>query len=70
MLPLRELELFGLLVDPAAILLIICLVAWVVLCALLNRALDLNRFVWRRPLFDLALLVILCCLGILTMRPI
>ena len=69
-LPLREINLYGMLVDPAAVLLIVCGVLYFPLHTAINHLVDLNRFVWRRPLVDIALLVILYCLGILTLRPI
>ena len=69
-LPLREINLDGMLVDPAAVLLLACGVLFVLLRIVMNHFLDLNRFVWRRPLVDISLLVILYCLAILTLKPI
>ena len=69
-LPLREINLFGMLVDPAALALVVSAVVFVLVRMLINRFVDLNRFVWRRPLVDISLLVILYCLAILTLRPI
>jgi len=68
--PLREINLDGMLVDPAAVLLIACGVLFFLLRMAINHLVDLNRFVWRRPLVDISLAVILYCLGILTLRPI
>jgi hypothetical protein len=36
----------------------------------INHLVDLNRFVWRRPVIDLAIFVILYSLAVLTLRPI
>jgi len=69
-LPLREISLSGMLIDPAAVALVISTVLFVIVRLVLNRFVDLNRFVWRRPLVDISLLVILYCLVILTLRPI
>jgi hypothetical protein len=69
-LPLREINLFGMLVDPAALALVVSAVEFVLVRMLINRFVDLNRFLWRRPLVDISLLVILYCLAILTLRPI
>ena len=69
-LPLREINLFGMFIEPAVIALVICVLLFCVVRAVLNRCVDLNRFVWRRPLVDIALLVILYCIAILTLKPI
>ncbi|HUO07832.1 MAG TPA: DUF1656 domain-containing protein [Phycisphaerae bacterium] len=69
-LPLREVNVFGMLVDPAAALLANCAVLFFVVRYVINSCVDLNRFVWRRPLIDLALFVILYSLAVLTLRPI
>jgi uncharacterized membrane protein YbhN (UPF0104 family) len=69
-LPLREINLDGMLVDPAAVLLVVCGVLFLLLRTVTNRFLDLNRFVWRRPLVDIALMVILYSAAILSFRPI
>jgi hypothetical protein len=69
-LPLREINLFGMLVDPAAVALVVSAVAFVLVRMFINRVVDLNRFVWHRPLVDIALMVILYCVAILTLRPI
>ena len=70
MFPLREINISGMLVDPAAVLLVICCVLFLVMQMAMNHFVDLNRFVWRRPLVDIALLVILYCVAILTFRPL
>jgi Protein of unknown function (DUF1656) len=69
-LPLREINLYGMLVDPAAVMLVVCGVLYFFLRIVMNRFFDLNRFVWRRPLVDIAVLVIFYCAAILTFRPI
>ena len=69
-LPLREINLYGMLVDPAAVMLVACGLLFFVVRIGINRFLDLNRFVWRRPLVDIALMVILYCIAILTFRAI
>ena len=69
-LPLREINLFGMFIEPAVIALVMSALVFCVMRAVLNRCVDLNRFVWHRPLVDIALLVILYCVAILTLRPI
>jgi uncharacterized membrane protein YwzB len=69
-LPLREINLFGMFFEPAVIALIVSALVFCVMRAALNRCVDLNRFVWHRPLVDIALLVILYSIAILTLRPI
>ena len=69
-LPLREIKLFGMFIDPAVIALVVSAFVFCVMRAVLNRCIDLNRFVWRRPLVDIALLVILYSIAILTLKPI
>ena len=68
--PLREFDVSGMLVDPAAAMLGICAVLYFVVLWGINHLIDLNRFVWRRPVIDLAIFVILYSLSILTLRPI
>jgi hypothetical protein len=53
-----EINIFGVLAPPLLIWLGIALVLSALLRRLLN-AIGLYRYVWHRPLFDLALLVIL-----------
>ena len=69
-LPLREINIYGMLVDPAAVLLVACCLLFLLLRIVINHFLDLNRFVWHRPLVDIAFLVILYCAAILSFRPI
>ena len=68
--PLRELDVSGMLIDPAAAMLGICAVLFFIVRWGINHLIDLNRFVWRRPVIDLAIFVILYSLAILTLRPI
>jgi hypothetical protein len=69
-LPLREINLFGMFVDPAVIALVVSTLVFCAARAVLNRCVDLNRFVWHRPLVDIALLVIVFSIAILTLKPI
>jgi hypothetical protein len=69
-LPLREINIDGMLVDPAAVLLPACGVLFILLRFVINHFVDLNHFVWRRPLVDIALMVILYSAAILSFRPI
>jgi len=70
LLPMRELNVFGMLLDPASALLVIAGILYILIRLGINRLLDLNRFVWHRPLTDIALWVILYSLCVLTLRPI
>lgn len=67
--PLREVNIFGVFVTPAAVMLAICAGYFLVTRWVLNQFLDLNRYVWRRPLIEIAFFVVLFCLAILTMCP-
>ena len=67
---LREFDVSGMLVDPAAAMLAICAVLFFVVRMAINHLVDLNRFVWRRPVINLAIFVILYSLAVLTLRPI
>ena len=69
-IPLREIILLGMLIEPAVIALVVSVLLFCVVRAVLNRCVDLNRFVWRRPLVDITLLIILYCIAILTLKPI
>ena len=69
-LPLREINVFGMFFEPAVIALVVSALVFCVMRAVLNRCVDLNRFVWHRPLVDIALLVILYSIVILTLKPI
>ena len=67
LLPLREIDLFGVFVTPAAPLMLMC-----VLLALAihwgTARLDLNRYVWNRPLFEVSLFTALFAGAVLTLR--
>ena len=69
-LPLREINLFGMFVEPAVIALVVSALVFGLMRAVLNFCVDLNRFVWQRPLVDIALLAILYSITILTLKPI
>ena len=66
--PLREIDIVGVFVAPASVMLLLCAALFIVLRRTLNHFIDLNRFVWRRGLFDVACFVLLYCLAILTMH--
>lgn len=66
-LPRREINLDGMLVDPAAVMLVICCVLFFAMRIGINHFVDLNRFVWRRPLVDLGIFIILYSVAILTL---
>jgi hypothetical protein len=68
--PLREINIDGMLVDPAAVLLVVCVALFFLLRIGINHFVDLNRYVWRRPLVEIACFVILYSVAILTFRPI
>ena len=67
MMPLREIDLLGIFVTPAAICLPVALVISLALRRLLDRT-AINRFVWNRALFDLSTLVAITSLLILSLR--
>jgi len=67
---LREFDISGMLADPAAAMLGVCAVLFFIVRWGINRCVDLNRLVWRRPMIDLAIFVILYSLAVLTLRPI
>ena len=69
-LPLREINLLGMFIEPAVIALVVSVLVFCVVRVVLNHCVDLNRFVWRRPLVDITLLIILYCIAILTLKPI
>lgn len=54
---IHEIDLYGMLVSPILLWMNIAFVVTGVLCHLIGR-LGLYRFIWHKPLFDLALLVI------------
>ncbi|MCQ8240168.1 DUF1656 domain-containing protein [Rhizosaccharibacter radicis] len=67
MIPLREIDVLGVFVSPAAC----CIPVAVFAAALLRRLLDrtaINRHVWNRALFDLSVMMILGFLLILSLR--
>ena len=67
MITLREVDILGIFVSPA----LVCLLAAMILSALLRRLFDriqLDRYIWNRTLFDLALLVCSTDLLVLSLR--
>ncbi len=69
-LPFREFSFFGLFFDPATVALVVSAILYFLARTMLNRVVDLNRYVWHRPLVDISLMVIFYCLAILTLKPI
>ena len=67
MLPLREIDLLGILVTPAVLCFPVALLASLVLRRLLDRT-AIDRFVWNRALFDFSMLVAITSLLILSLR--
>jgi hypothetical protein len=68
MFPMREIDIFGVFVAPASVLLVLCAAIFFTARSILNRFIDGNRYVYRRPLFDIACFVIFYCIALLTMR--
>ena len=68
LLPLRELDFFGVFVTPAAPLLLANVVLFM-LARWVGGRIDLNRYVWNRPLFEVTLFVAIFALTVLTLRP-
>ena len=66
-IPLRDINLFGIFVTPAAALLPVCLAILAVYHWSTSRV-DLNRYIWNRPLFEVALFAIVYALALLTLR--
>ncbi len=67
MIALREVDVLGIFVSPG----LVCLLAAIVLSALLRRLfdlVDLDRYIWNRALFDLGVLVCITDLLILSLR--
>ena len=67
MIALQEVDVLGIFVPPA----LVCLLAALVLSALLRRMFDhfdLDRYVWNRALFDLSVLVCIADLLVLSLR--
>lgn len=54
---IHEIDLYGMLISPILLWMSIALIVTGVLCHLIGRF-GLYRFIWHKPLFDLALLVI------------
>jgi hypothetical protein len=69
MFPMREVNIFGVFVAPAAVLLAVCGVVFFSIRILINHFFDLNRYVWRRPMFDIACFVLFYSLVIVLLRP-
>lgn len=67
MMPLHDVDLFGIYVTPASVCFAFALVVLFVVRALLDR-LDIDRYVWNRALFDLAILMAIASLMILSLR--
>jgi len=67
MMPLREIDLLGIFVSPAAICFAVALIISLVVRRLLDRT-NINCFVWNRALFDLSLLMAITSLLILSLR--
>ena len=69
MMALQEVNLLGIFVSPA----LVCLLAALVLAALLRRVFDhfdLDRYIWNRAVFDLGLLVCITDLLVLSLHPV
>ena len=67
MITLREVDILGIFVSPA----LVCLLAAMILSAVLRRLFDripLDRYIWNRTLFDLAVLVCSTDLLVLSLR--
>ncbi len=67
MTALQELDVLGIFVPPA----LVCLLAAMVLSALLRRVFDyfdLDRYVWNRALFDVCVLICITDLLVLSLR--
>ncbi len=67
-LPLREINIFGVFAPPAAVLLVLCAGAFLLVRWILLKRLNLNCYVWRRPLFEIACFVILYSIAVLSMQ--
>jgi hypothetical protein len=68
--PLKEIDIFGVFVAPTAVALVVSAAVFLILRRIVNQFVDLNRYVWRRPLLDIALFVVLYSLVNLAMRPV
>jgi hypothetical protein len=67
MIPLREINILGVFVEPASICLLIALPVWLAVRRTLDR-IGVDRFVWNRPLLDLSILIALMSLLVLSLR--
>ncbi len=67
MMTLREVDILGLLVEPAIVCLLAALVATNGVRRLLDR-IGINRFVYNRALFDFAVLIAVTSLLLLSLR--
>lgn len=54
---IHEIDLYGMLISPMLLWVSTAFIVTGVLCRLIGR-LGLYRFIWHKPLFDLALLVV------------
>lgn len=66
-MPLHDVDLFGIYVTPVSVCFVVALAALFLVRTLLDR-LDIDRFVWNRALFDLAILVAITSALILSLR--
>ena len=68
LVPLRELDLFGVFVTPASVLFVLALVPSLAFRWVAARV-DLNRYVWNRPLVEVSMFVLFYAVAVLTLRP-
>ena len=66
---MREVDIFGVFVAPAAVILAVSGIIFFSIRILINHFFDLNRYVWRRPMFDIACFVLFYSLVIVLLRP-
>jgi hypothetical protein len=59
--PMKEVDLFGIYIAPAALVALVALVVFLFLRRWFDR-IKIQRWVWHRPLFDTAVYVILLSL--------
>jgi hypothetical protein len=67
MIPMREIDVLGIFVTPAAICLLLALPLWLGLRRVLDR-IGIDRVVWNRALVDLSSLIALTSLLVLSLR--
>lgn len=67
MIPMREIDVLGIFVEPGAICLLVALVLSLGLRRMLDR-IGIDRFVWNRALIDLSILIALTSLLVLSLR--